>query len=969
MGNLTMKMKTNNIIKSLLCILMLFQIIKAQITGYSDNFEDGVLENWFTGENQPTFTLSEVSGNLNVVYEWHNGNDEGDSSWVWDHFRFEAPEIIDASSVPYITFRAKCNTSTDLNIKPVHENGASHFVSLNIPGNNEWNNYEVKMSYAENFGLTQIFCYLNGGEESPDSAILMIDDFKIGDSTGLENNNDLTALYEAINNAYKLKNNSVEGTGEGQYPVGSKTTLQYACYSAESIYLDNESTQSEVNNAVWDIYDAMVNFEKNVNAFDIGLTDNKATKETRYLYANMERLSSDHLIWGMHDATGYGVGWRDDNDRSDVRDVCGSYPAIYSWDANKICLNEDWPDTKYRITEAFNRGGINTICWHQKDPQGRHFYSENVNYENIVETILPGGEYHDFYKNTLHNLALFYKSLRGEKGQSIPIIFRPYHEHTGGWFWWGQGQCTTEEYIELWQFTTHYLRDSLNVHNLIYAISPSANDFNNEDTYFNIYPGDDYVDIYGFDFYFRNNTSEAEVQQFKSNCQVVSELSMKYIKLCAVTEVGEEAIPTLDWFTRGLLAPIKDNDIATRISYAAVWRNSTTSHHYAPYPGHSSVPDFMNFFNDPYTLFEDNLPAMYSFFEGDSVPPIIYEYPDESILVYDTNFQINLKSNERSYFRYSKENISFENMEFDFDIGEGGFIHSTTINGNQGEQFDIFIRAQDLYGNISEDAVIINITIDTTLCPVDWNDPEYVCDNWNTGNASFTFENVNPGRTTYFRKSFMASDSLEKVVALIKRDNGAVVYLNGTEISRVNMPTGEINYETWANNSADNLVTLQFEEECSLLVEGENILAVEIHQSVDDSLDMYFDLQLFSPDILIPFGAEWEYYDEGNSPDIQTISAGLDDENIVASEFFLSQNYPNPFNPTTTINYVIPNRGMVELSVYNLIGERVRQIVKKKQNAGKYSVTFNGSNLSSGIYFYQIKSGNNALTRKMILMK
>jgi mannan endo-1,4-beta-mannosidase len=65
------------------------------------------------------------------------------------------------------------------------------------------------------------------------------------------------------------------------------------------------------------------------------------------------------------------------------------------------------------------------------------------------------------------------------------------------------------------------------------------------------------------------------------------------------------------WFTRCLLAPIKTSQTAMNIAYAAVWRNAHDRHHFAPYPGHSSVSDFMAFYNDPTTLFADELPDMY----------------------------------------------------------------------------------------------------------------------------------------------------------------------------------------------------------------------------------------------------------------------------------------------------------------------------------------------------------------------
>lgn len=85
--------------------------------------------------------------------------------------------------------------------------------------------------------------------------------------------------------------------------------------------------------------------------------------------------------------------------------------------------------------------------------------------------------------------------------------------------------------------------------------------------------------------------------------------------------------------------------------------------------------------------------------------------------------------------------------------------------------------------------------------------------------------------------------------------------------------------------------------------------------------------------------------------------------------FDLSQNYPNPFNPTTTISYQLPLRSYVTLKVYDILGSEVATLVNKNETTGNYSVNFNASNLSSGIYFYQLKVGDNVQTRKMILLK
>ncbi len=85
--------------------------------------------------------------------------------------------------------------------------------------------------------------------------------------------------------------------------------------------------------------------------------------------------------------------------------------------------------------------------------------------------------------------------------------------------------------------------------------------------------------------------------------------------------------------------------------------------------------------------------------------------------------------------------------------------------------------------------------------------------------------------------------------------------------------------------------------------------------------------------------------------------------------FALHQNYPNPFNPTSTIAYTIAERGFVELKVYNILGQEVQTLFSGIQNAGNHEVTFDGSRLSSGVYFYRLKSDNQTMTKKMVMMK
>jgi hypothetical protein len=91
--------------------------------------------------------------------------------------------------------------------------------------------------------------------------------------------------------------------------------------------------------------------------------------------------------------------------------------------------------------------------------------------------------------------------------------------------------------------------------------------------------------------------------------------------------------------------------------------------------------------------------------------------------------------------------------------------------------------------------------------------------------------------------------------------------------------------------------------------------------------------------------------------------------NKIPTEFALSQNYPNPFNPTTTINYSVSKTGVVILKVYNIMGKEIETLVNDQKSPGNYEVKFDASKLASGVYFYQLKSGDLILTKKLILMK
>jgi hypothetical protein len=90
---------------------------------------------------------------------------------------------------------------------------------------------------------------------------------------------------------------------------------------------------------------------------------------------------------------------------------------------------------------------------------------------------------------------------------------------------------------------------------------------------------------------------------------------------------------------------------------------------------------------------------------------------------------------------------------------------------------------------------------------------------------------------------------------------------------------------------------------------------------------------------------------------------------IIPAKFSLSQNYPNPFNPSTLINFKLSKDSHVTLSVFNILGEKVLDLVNEFRSAGNYTVNFNASKLNSGVYFYRLSDGTKTLVRKMSLIK
>lgn len=340
-------------------------------------------------------------------------------------------------------------------------------------------------------------------------------------------------------------------------------------------------------------------------------SDKEATGETVGLYRSLKKLFSEGVMIGHQDDMAYGVNWKYEKGRSDIKDVTGDYPAVFGWELGHIELdskinldNVPFDKMQQYIKEAYERGTVITISWHLNNPLTGKSAWEPA--EGTVAAVLPGGIKNELYKNWLDKVAAFLSSLKGKNGEFIPVIFRPFHELNGSWFWWGLNHCSAEEFKRLYQFTVDYLRKEKNIHHLLFAYNTDR--FATREEYLDRYPGNEYVDIVGFDIYQRNEGNENFIKELNRTLSLLEAIAKEKNKVPALTEFGFGQLPDSVWWTKTFWQGLKDH----KISYALAWRNagkkrSGETEFYMPYKGQLSETDFRNFYRLRKTLFAKDI--------------------------------------------------------------------------------------------------------------------------------------------------------------------------------------------------------------------------------------------------------------------------------------------------------------------------------------------------------------------------
>lgn len=342
--------------------------------------------------------------------------------------------------------------------------------------------------------------------------------------------------------------------------------------------------------------------------------DKSVSPETANLLTSLHFLAweTDKIAFGQEFPLSYQRDMKGINDptTSDVKDVVGDHPGVHGSDFHYLIDKDAHERMAHKLAAlaAFESGAIVTFDyhwrgkygvshnWHERDAQILHKVVHNDDSEGDVTW---------FYQQLDEVLRVINEDLQ------FPIVFRPFHEMNGNWFWWGsRAQGGPETYRKAFKLLVEYM--SQRSEYILFCWSPDKS-FPLE-----YYPGDEYVDVIGFDGYGQGNPEIPwfTVEDMVKNLEAVVDFAAERGKVAAFTETGYGTSGTIDyherqpdWWSRSVLEPILASEKARHIAWVLTWINSSWSGPYAPYSGSpkASQEAFRKFYEHEATLFEKDV--------------------------------------------------------------------------------------------------------------------------------------------------------------------------------------------------------------------------------------------------------------------------------------------------------------------------------------------------------------------------
>lgn len=371
-------------------------------------------------------------------------------------------------------------------------------------------------------------------------------------------------------------------------------------------------------------------------ATEVKLVDSSATDSAKALAAYLAGVQAENkVLFGHQNSTFRSV--RDNGTTSDVKDVTGSEAGLFGIDtlslAGTECATENPLQASIAASKkAYDGGSIISLSCHMPNFTSTKItatgdkdhpydfsqcdFAESKDLTPCADYILEGGAYNAQYNAYLDIIAEYALALQKE---NVPILFRPFHENSGGWFWWGTS-TSADSYRAIWRYMVNYLQ-AKGVHNMLYVYSPNG-PIDSETDYLSRFPGDAYVDVLGFDFYddyadADKYTGDTYFEALAKSCDVVANLAKDKNKIPAIAETGiritgagKDSLmvtgnPTKgkDWYNK-----LVDTAVDHNIPYFLLWANFSSENFFIPYKfndtmGQEMINEFISAYNNDRSIF------------------------------------------------------------------------------------------------------------------------------------------------------------------------------------------------------------------------------------------------------------------------------------------------------------------------------------------------------------------------------
>lgn len=385
---------------------------------------------------------------------------------------------------------------------------------------------------AENSSYDPDFRQLIEAEEAMFTGKVRVEKSKKGYTgtgylTGMESEEDTITFHVTVpgSGAYDLNFRSVGNTGykenniyvDGEYVGIAKVDGdEFTDSIVKNVYLSaGEHSITMKKSWGWILLDNLIitasgPIDKTIYDVSAELVDAKATDSTKKLMQYMADMYGEYIISGQ-----YGNGGIDGNEFEAIYQATGKYPAMLGLDfieytPSRVAYGSQGKDVDYAI-EFDQKGGIVTFCWHWNAPEpylyntsdqpwwsGFYTRATNIDLKKIMDGDDPEG-----YDLLIRDIDVIAEQLKVLQEADVPILWRPLHEASGGWFWWGASG--PEAYIKLYQLLFDRLTNYHDIHNLIWVWNGQSKDW---------YPGDEFVDIVGTDIYPGERVYSSQVSSF-----------------------------------------------------------------------------------------------------------------------------------------------------------------------------------------------------------------------------------------------------------------------------------------------------------------------------------------------------------------------------------------------------------------------------------------------------------------------